>query len=79
MNTASTWGLLSDVTVFLCHRDPASLDKQDNPLHVLQQFVDEVDVEVCQSKALDLGLDSSWLSSLTPIPPGLPRLAHSVL
>ena len=33
------------------HRDPAALDLQDWPLHMLQQFIDEV--------ALDLGLGGS--------------------
>ena len=32
--------------VVLCHGDPVVLDLYVHPLHVLQQFVDEVDVGV---------------------------------
>ena len=49
--------------VALCHGDPAALDLQDWPLHMLQQFIDEVDVEVGQFKALD------WVvTELTSLP-----------
>ena len=36
-----------------------SLDLQDGPLHLLQQFTDGVDVGEAQPKALDLGLESN--------------------
>lgn len=43
---------------------------------MLQQFIYEVDVEAGQFKALGLGLGGNWSSSLIPMPPGLPWLAH---
>lgn len=39
-----------------CHGDPAALDLQDWPLHVLQQFIDGLDVGLGQLKPLELGL-----------------------
>ena len=45
--------------VALCHGDPAALDELDQSCHVLQQFIDEVDAEVGQLKALDLSLGGS--------------------
>jgi len=43
--------------VALCHGDPAALDLQDWPLHMLQHLTDGVDFGVSQLKApgLDLG------------------------
>ena len=38
--------------VALCHGDPAALDLQERPLHMLQQFIDGTDVGVGQLKAL---------------------------
>jgi hypothetical protein len=56
------------------------LDPQDWPLHMLQQFIDEVDVQVGQLKALDLGLGSTLQgqpnSSPAPMAPG-PTVLHS--
>lgn len=43
----------------LCHGDPAALYLQIWPLHMLQQFIDEVDVGVGQIIALVLGLGVS--------------------
>jgi len=45
--------------VALCYGDPAALDLQDQPLRVLQQLTDEVDVRVDPLRALNLGLDGS--------------------
>jgi hypothetical protein len=42
--------------VVLCPGDPVGLDLWDGPLHMLQHFIDGVDVGVSQFKALDLGL-----------------------
>ena len=38
--------------VALCHGDPASLDQQDWPFHMLQQIIDGVDFGVGQLRAL---------------------------
>ena len=51
----------------LCHGDPAALDEQVWPFHMLQQFIDDVDFGVGQLKALDLSLPGSsawWLSGI---------------
>ena len=45
--------------VALCHGDPAAFVLQDQPLHVLEQFIHGVDVGVGQPKPLDLGLGGS--------------------
>ena len=45
--------------VSLCHGDPTTLDLQDQPFHILWQFIDGVDVGMGQLKALDLGLGGS--------------------
>jgi hypothetical protein len=42
--------------IFPVSGDPAAFILQDWPLHVLQQFINEVDVGVGQLKALDLDL-----------------------
>jgi hypothetical protein len=47
--------------VALCHGDPAAFVLQDQPLHVLEQFIHGVDVGVGQPKPLDLGLGGSWV------------------
>ena len=73
--------------VALCHGGPAALDLQDQPLHVLQQFIDEV--------RFWSGLTQYWirvcvvaeLVSLPALPhphhqgelSTLPRLAHPTL
>lgn len=41
------------------HGDPAVLVLQAQHLHMVQQFLDEVDAGVSQLKALDLGLSGS--------------------
>lgn len=45
--------------VALCRVDHATLDPQNWPFHKLQQFIDGVNVDVGQFKALYLGLGSS--------------------
>lgn len=47
----------------LCHRNPATLDLQVWPLHILQQFTDAVDVGVHPLRTLGLG--GSWLVKLS--------------
>ena len=42
--------------VALCCGDPVTLNLQDWPLHILQQFINGINVGVSQLKALDLGL-----------------------
>ena len=51
--------------VSLCHGDHAALDLQDLPLHMPQQCIDVVDVEVNQLKVVDLGLDDSLVVQLS--------------
>jgi hypothetical protein len=46
--------------VALCHGDPAALEQQDWPFHVLQRSTDDVGSEVGLLKALDLDLGCSW-------------------
>lgn len=58
INIGSSPELLLDIPLFLCGASTA-LDLQVQPLHVLQQFMDEVDVGVDQLKALDLSLGGS--------------------
>ena len=50
---------LGFLVVGLCHGDPVALGLQDQPLHVLQQFIDGVDVSVGQLNVLDLVLCGS--------------------
>lgn len=50
---------LSYPVVALCRGDPTALDLKDWPLHLLQQFIDRVDVRVGQLRPLDLGLGGS--------------------
>jgi hypothetical protein len=50
------WTPLRYPVVALCHGDSMVLDQYYRFTHVLQQFVNEVDVEVSQFKVLDLGL-----------------------
>lgn len=70
--------------VVLCHRDPVTLNLQDHLFHVLQKFINEIDVPAGQLK----GLGGSWVGQSTSFPvlalPGraLSRavcLAHSML
>lgn len=60
ISTGSSQGFLLDITLILllpCVLDILHLwDLQDQPLHVLQQFIEEVDAGVGQFKALDPGL-----------------------
>jgi hypothetical protein len=44
INTGSSLGLLSDV--LLCHGDPAASVWEEQLIHVLQQFINGVDVGV---------------------------------
>lgn len=48
--------------VILCPGDPVALLLQVWSLHLLQQFLDRVDVGVNQLKALYLSLDGTWIS-----------------
>lgn len=56
----------------LCDGAPAALNLHVMSLHMLQQFIDEVDVGVGQLTVLVLGLSGSWVDqsasfySLTP-------------
>jgi hypothetical protein len=43
--------------VALCDGDPVALDLQNQPLLMLEQLMDEVDIGVGQLKTLDLDLD----------------------
>lgn len=45
--------------VALSHGDPVALVLQDQPPHMLQQFIDVADVGEGQCKAMGLGLGSS--------------------
>ena len=68
------------------HGDTAALILQDQCLYINQQFIDEVEVGVCQLVALDLPLDLAKLFSLPDqlshmlltmvISPALSSLAH---
>lgn len=51
-----TGKLLGCPVVTLCHGDPAALDFQAQPLHILQQIIDGVDLRVSQHITLGLGL-----------------------
>jgi hypothetical protein len=57
----------------LCPGDPVGLDLLGQPLHVLQQLTDGVDVGAGQLKGLELGLGGGRAgqatSCPTPIPP----------
>ena len=55
-----------------CHGDPVVLDLQNQPLHVLQHFMDGVDIGVGQFKALDLGPRAIRASQPTNYPALLP-------
>ena len=61
INTGSSLGQppLRYPVVVLGHGDTAALDLQDQPLHSLQQFIDEANVGVHQLRALDLGFGGS--------------------
>ena len=50
---------LGFLVVGLCHGDLKALGLQDQPLHVLQWFIDGVDVGLGQLKVLDLDLGGS--------------------
>ena len=56
----------------VCHRDPAILVLQDQPLHMLQQFIDEVDVGVGQLKTWTW----AWVAAASVSPPALLYLHH---
>lgn len=43
----------------MCHADFVALVLQDQPLLVIQQFLNGVEDRVCQLKTLDLGLGGS--------------------
>lgn len=48
-----TGTFLRHPVVALCREDPQALVLQDQPLHTLQQFTDDVDAGLGQLKALD--------------------------
>jgi hypothetical protein len=48
---------LGNPVVALCHADLAALVLEDWPLHVIQQFIERIDVGAGQLKALHLGMD----------------------
>lgn len=54
--------------IALCHGDPAALDQQDQPFHVLRQLTDDKDFGVGQLKALDLDRMVAKLLSPLAIP-----------
>lgn len=56
---------LGDPVVDFCHGDPVTLDLHDQPLYMLQQFTDRVDVGVDQLQNLYLGLADSLVGHLT--------------
>ena len=58
-----------------CHGDPAALDLQACPLHMLQQFIDKVDVGMDQLITWVLGLGGSWVGQ----PAGFPSSTVSTL
>jgi hypothetical protein len=69
-----------------CDGDLAGLDQQDWSLHVLQQFIDGVDVGLGRLRGLDLVLGRSWIGQISmPLTPksacqvrvGLPFLLSS--
>jgi hypothetical protein len=47
------------LVVSLCYGDPAALDLQDLPFHVLQHLIDGVDAGMGQLKTLTLSLGGS--------------------
>jgi hypothetical protein len=53
-----------------CHGYPAALGQQDWPFHEFQPFADDIDFEVSQFRAQDLGLANSWAGSPLSKPPG---------
>lgn len=54
--------LSSQNPIVLCPGDPTALLLQAWSLHLLQQFLDRVDVGVKQLKAFYLSLDGTWIS-----------------
>lgn len=57
--------------ISLIHGDPAALVLQNQPIHILQQLIDDIDVGVDQLKAQDLGLGGGQpTSSPEPVPKG---------
>ena len=57
--SGSSPGPLRYPIVALCHGGPTVLYLHNWSLHTLQQFIDDVDIEVSQLKTLDLGLGGS--------------------
>lgn len=87
--TINTWPsleLLLDSLLLYCgwHRDLAALDLQIWPFHMLQHFIDEVDIEAGHSPSS--GLESSWigqpdcfpLTTRTAGAPAIFYLAHTI-
>jgi hypothetical protein len=56
------------IVLALCHRDPAALVLQDQPLHKFHHFQDWIDIGVGQLKAQDLSLGGSYFDQPTRIP-----------
>jgi hypothetical protein len=55
LSSTPLWYLL----VALCHGNPAALAQKHQCPHVFKQFVDDLDVGVCQLDAMDLNLGDS--------------------
>lgn len=52
----------------LCHGGSVALYQHDRPLHIPQQFINEVDVGLGQLIAMVLSLDVSWFDQPTSSP-----------
>lgn len=76
-NTESSLGLLLDILLFPCVMEILKL-WMFKSLHLVQKFIDGVDVRVGKFRVLDLGLGRHWVghtsSSLLPMPLGAPLL-----
>jgi hypothetical protein len=59
INTGYSLRLLSDNQLLPCDGGLSALYLQDLPLHVLQEFIDGVNVKMGKLKALHLGLGGS--------------------
>lgn len=55
-NVISGSGISLIFLVVLCHGQPVALDLQDEPLSVLQEFLNGVEVEMDQLRELEPGL-----------------------
>ena len=71
------WDPSQTSCIALCHGDPVLLDLEEWPLHVLQHFLDGVDVGMGQLKALDLGLIAGQPTVNSPTLMPLGWLTHN--